>query len=678
MTKTSQADRKKASPIILSASRDIPFNKLILSQSNVRKIKGGQSIEDLAEDIARRTLLQSLNVRAVVDADGAETGMYEIPAGGRRYRALELLVKQKRMAKDQPVPCIIREGGLAEEDSLAENAHREALHPLDQFRAFQALKDTGLSDEDIAARFFVTAAVVRQRLKLASVSPRLLDLYEAGEVSLEQLMAFTITDDHARQEQVWETIQQGWNKHARHIRQLLTDSAVSGDDRRVVFVGLDIYQQAGGVIVRDLFEDDSGGWLQDAGLLDRLAEDRLRAEAATIGAEGWKWVSAAIDFPYGHTQGLRRVRSVPVEPSAEETATRAALTEEYDRLQAAYEDADSMPEEVDARLAELETLVEAIDDRPMSFEADDIARAGVFVSISAEGRLRIERGFVRPEDEASSEAGEGSEDGDKDDLGRDGRGAVITVGDKPVTGDEAEESPEKPLSDRLVADLTAWRTLALRDAVAGAPDIAFLAVLHALTLRAFYRYSWLSCLEITASSSNLGTRAADLANAPPAVAIDARHQAWEAQLPEQADDLWQALSGFDAEARMSLFAHVASLSINVVVDSKNRRPAELAHGDQLARDVGLDLVAAGWVPTAASYFGRVSKAHILAAVREGKDERSARLIDHLKKDVMAAEAERLLADSGWLPDILRTPDVTTDFGETEAGDPASEDQAQAA
>jgi len=56
--------------ITLSASRDIPFNKLMLSQSNVRRIKAGVSIEELAEDIAQRTLLQSLAVRPVHDADG--------------------------------------------------------------------------------------------------------------------------------------------------------------------------------------------------------------------------------------------------------------------------------------------------------------------------------------------------------------------------------------------------------------------------------------------------------------------------------------------------------------------------------------------------------------------------------------------------------------------------------
>ena len=96
--------------ITLSSSRDIPLNKLILSQSNVRRVKAGVSIEDLAADIARRgCLLQSLNVRPVLDADGAETGMFEVPAGGRRFRALQLLVKQKRLTKTAPVPCVVRD-----------------------------------------------------------------------------------------------------------------------------------------------------------------------------------------------------------------------------------------------------------------------------------------------------------------------------------------------------------------------------------------------------------------------------------------------------------------------------------------------------------------------------------------------------------------------------------------
>src|SRR6266404_2926092 len=188
--------------ITLSASQDIPFNKLALSQANVRRVKAGVSIEELAEDIARRTLLQGLSVRPVLDADGAETGTYEVPAGGRRYRALELLVKQKRMAKTQPVPCVVRTGGLGEDDSLAENDERVGLHPLDQFRAFKTLSDTGLSEEDIAARHFVSPAIVKQRLRLASVSPKLHEVYAEDGMTLEQLMAFSVTADQVRQEQV--------------------------------------------------------------------------------------------------------------------------------------------------------------------------------------------------------------------------------------------------------------------------------------------------------------------------------------------------------------------------------------------------------------------------------------------------------------------------------------------
>src|ERR1700688_1937515 len=180
--------------ITLSASRDIPFNKLVLSQANVRRVKTGVSIEELAEDIARRTLLQGLNVRAVLDAEGVETGIFEVPAGGRRYRALERLVKQKRLAKTAPVPCIVREGGIAEEDSLAENIQRAPLHPLDQFRAFQALREKGLSEEEIAGRFFVTPTVVKQRLRLAAVSEKPLDVYAEDGTTLEQLMAFIRPD----------------------------------------------------------------------------------------------------------------------------------------------------------------------------------------------------------------------------------------------------------------------------------------------------------------------------------------------------------------------------------------------------------------------------------------------------------------------------------------------------
>src|SRR4051812_50028508 len=115
--------------IVLSASRDIPLNKLVLSQANVRRIKAGVSVEELAEDIARRGLLQSLSVRPVRGGQGEETGTYEVPAGGRRFQALQLLGKQKRLGKNTPVPCLRETDGVAEGGSPAEGNMRGAVHP---------------------------------------------------------------------------------------------------------------------------------------------------------------------------------------------------------------------------------------------------------------------------------------------------------------------------------------------------------------------------------------------------------------------------------------------------------------------------------------------------------------------------------------------------------------------
>jgi ParB family chromosome partitioning protein len=643
--------------ITLSASRDIPFNKLVLSQSNVRRVKAGVSIEELAEDIARRTLLQSLNVRAVLDAEGKETGMFEIPAGGRRYRALELLVKQKRLAKTAPVPCVVREGGVAEEDSLAENVQRVALHPLDQFRAFQALHEKGLGEEEIAARFFVSPTVVKQRLRLAAVSEKLLDVYAEDGMTLEQLTAFTVNGDHARQEQVWEGLSRSHNREPYYIRRQLTDGAVRASDRRARFVGVEAYEAAGGVVMRDLFQHDEGGWLQDPALLDRLVSEKLQTEAEALQAEGWKWIAAAPDFPYGHTAGLRRLVGATVDLTEDERASFVALQAENEALEEQYAEADELPDEIDRRLGEIETALAAFDNRPVTYEQAEITRAGAFVSIDSEGALRFERGFIRPEDEAPVESVTGGDSDASRIAGSDSvvQGTVITVGG--AQNSEADTSEEddaiRPLSDRLVTELTADRTLALRDALANEPNVAFQAVLHALCLSAFYRHSSNSCLEITAKNSGFSAQAPGLAETTSARAIDARHEQWAKRLPENSADLWDALTAFDRENKTALLAHCAALTVNVVKEPWNRRPDAFAHGDQLARAADLDMAAAGWRPTVENYLGRVPKVRIIEAVREAKGEQPARLIEHLKKADMAREAERLLDGAGWLPEPLR-------------------------
>ena len=655
--------------IKLSSSRDIPFNKLVLSQSNVRRVKAGMSIEQLAESIALRTLLQSLSVRAVLDEDGKENGMFEVPAGGRRYRALELLVKQKRMSKTQPVPCVVRDDGLAEDDSLAENDERIGLHPLDQFRTFKLLLDGGMSEQDIAARHFVSPAIVKQRLRLASVSPKLQEVYAEDGMTLEQLMAFSVTADQARQEQVWENVSNSGYDEPYQIRRMLTENTVRASDRRAQFIGLDAYEQAGGSILRDLFEQDEGGWLQDVSLLDRLVTDKLKAQAETVAAEGWKWIAVAVNFPYGHNDGLRELDGIPVDLTDDERTSIDALRAEYDKLEADYAEADELPDEIDQRLGEIEAALSTFDARPVIYDPADITRAGVFISIDDDGALSVDRGYVRPEDEAPAvDTTAGSADGadtlDRDEESASVSRAVITVGGAPAEPDDDEDDAIKPLPDRLITDLTAHRTLALRDALAAHPPVAFVAVLHNFVLATFYRFASSSgCLEIAVRSPTLPAQAPGLNDSASAKAMDARHDAWKARLPKEDDSVWDVLVAFDATEQASLLAHCAALSVNALYEPANRYNEgrvsanavrrRLDHADVLARAVGLDMVAAGWKTGVDNYLGRVTKPRILEAVREAKGEQSVQLIDHLKKGDMAREAERLLEGTGWLPEPLR-------------------------
>ena len=495
-------DMAKAPPrITLSASRDIPLDKLVLSQSNVRRVKAGVSIEELAEDIARRTLLQSLTVRAVRDAEGAETGMFEVPAGGRRFQALQLLVKQKRLAKTAPIPCVVREAGLAAEDSLAENIQRAPLHPLDQFRAFAALREKGRTEEEIAAAFFIAVTVVRQRLRLASVSPALLEVYAEDGLTLDQLMAFTVSTDHVRQKQVYERWKAGYTREPYAIRRMLTESAVRASDRRAQFVGLDDYIAAGGSVTRDLFQADDGGWLQDAALLDRLVATKLDAVVETVRAEGWRWIEAAIDLPYGHTYGLRQLRGEPVALTADEEAARDALRAEQEALERQFEDGSDLTEEADRRLGEIEDALAAYDERPLLFNPDEVGRAGAFVSLDAAGRLRIERGFVRPEDEVTINKPEQPGVLDETEREAEAPSLVSVLGDPAsadatVTPEPEEDEGMRPLSDRLMTELTVHRTLALRHALGEQPEVALLAALHALCLKVFFRFAPETCLEL--------------------------------------------------------------------------------------------------------------------------------------------------------------------------------------
>ncbi|MFT3968274.1 MAG: ParB/RepB/Spo0J family partition protein [Sphingobium sp.] len=624
----------------------VPLNKLKKSPRNARKVPHGEAaIEALAASIHHKGLIQNLVVEPEMKADGTPTGFYFVTAGEGRRLAQLLRVKRKQVRKTEPVRCWLDTSNDPSEISLDENITRTNMHPADQFERFHELScHRGWGAEEIGARFGVSPDVVKRRLRLGAISPKLMDIYRQDGLTLDQLAAFAITDDHTRQEQVFENL--SYNKEPWIIRRDLTASHVPADDRRALFIGAEAYTEAGGHIIRDLFTEDDGGYFEDAGLLDMLVTEKLREIAAGVLAEGWKWAEASTDFP--HDQGMRRYYPQGVALSDADKDRLDDATAEYDSLMQGYDAYDDMPEDVVAKVKALDAEIDAIEQKQYAYDPEVTARGGLFVCLGSNGAARIERGFVKAEDEpqpepdnelAADDEAEGTEaDEDQDDA---------------EDSEDEEADSGKPLSDALVRDLTAHRTLGLRLALGEQPDMAMIALTHAIVSDLFYHGQARSCLELRVSSEPLGSHAEGIGDTAAAEALDARHDAWGAQLPADADDLWTFITAMDSPSRNELLAHCVSLTINAVKLPWERSMDRIAAAGVLAQAVDLDMTR-HWTPTARSYFGRVTKAQIGMAVCEAVSKEAADRIAPLKKVNMAGEAEQLVAGTGWLPALLRT------------------------
>lgn len=660
MTKSKPKSAPAIAPVRIHDIRQIPLDQLCVDNANVRTIKNGVTIDMLADDIAFRGLLQSLAVRQIMDEHGAPSGRFGVIAGGRRLKALQKLSAEKRMDEAQTIPCILRETGNATDDSLAENVFREQLHPLDQFVAFKQLADQNIPDDDIAKRYHVTVKFVRQRLKLASASPALLKAFQEDEISLEKLEAFCVTDDHARQDALLKRIQDGQAMAAWSIRQALTESSIEADDPRAKYVGLEAYQAAGGTIMNDLFRDDSGPWLENPDLLDTLASEKIAVERDRVLAAGFKWAEITLDprEVYSLKRNLSQIPNLSSGLTKDERAQEKAFSAEYDELieKADYSDDDNpLTPEDKARLAEIEPILMEFRNRAPKLSPKQIARTGVIISLDDDGLLCLEYGYLKSEDvkEARKSSAKSQAHGSVDDASDD-QDLDSDADDEYVRADNNPGAviAGKTISDALARDLTSYRTIALQNAVAQDFNIAFLGCLHALCSSLFRSGSINTCVKI--SPSELFLRGVvGLEDWQTYKDIQDRHQSWGDRLPGQGGAaLWKALHSLSHEERADLFAHCVSLTIDAVYGNQGRG-SSAHHADLMAEAVTLDMKDAGWDTTAETYFGRVSKEQIIEAVREAAPTKVA-LIDHLKKPVMAKEAERLIKDTEWLPPLLRS------------------------
>lgn len=572
----------------------IALKDLILWKGNVRKTNIDEGIEALAISIRTTGLLQSL---AVIPSGRK----FAVVAGGRRLAALELLRGEGFIDENHLVPCTVLESEHALEASLAENAMRVAMHPADQFDAFQGLLRQGLSLPDVAARFGVSERTVEQRLKLARVHPAILKAYRNEETDLECVMAFAVVDDAKKQLRLWKSLPERLKGDADHIRSALTEGDIDAADRRVRFVSTQAYEAAGGTTRRDLFTDGEHGlFILQRDVLDELARAKLESIRATVAAEGWAWTEVRDDFDYAERSRYRRIHAEPQASPADLQSEVESLEAERERL---YERDD---EDASPRLAEIEKRLDAIEQQQTyAWPEGTFEAAGAIITIGYDGEPDITRGLVRRENEKRREKNAAPKDPD----------AV-------------------PAS--LVRSLKGQRSSAIAAELAGNPEIALQALVCRLVGDVFFSGEALTSLRVSAKPV-LPDDETSIAQQR----LLAEQAVWEELLPESEGTLWTWCRKQDLDTLLSLLAVCAALCVDAV-----------SHDEPFLADaLGLDM-GKWYAPTAANYFSKISKAQILGVLRDVKGS-TAPAWEKLSRTELALIAEREIAGTGWLPQPVR-------------------------
>lgn len=599
----------KAASIVQAASdeqgQSIPFNQLFRSSVNVRKTHPAQAVEELAESLKAHGLIQSL-------VTVKEGDRYGVIAGGRRFLAMSLLVERGDWSETTPILCRVVSAKEAEEVSLAENMMRLAMHPADQFEAFAARVDAGEKIDEIALRFGVTPSIVHQRLKLAQVSPAVIEAFRGGKVNLEHVMAFTVSEDHEAQDSVlaWACALP-YQFRASDIRSRLTSGAVRSDNTLVSFVGLGAYVEAGGEVATDLFGNHD--FLTNPDLLRELADKKLDKIRADLEAEGWSWVESVPTRP---TWFHSAARLYPVESDTLTDEQKARLAQVQERLQeleaAAEGHDDGLTEEEDAEFDRLTGEAEAIQETAKAFAPEAFAQAGAMLVTEGYEIGSISRGIVRP-----------------------GKG-------KPAARPDAAVERPKEASGGIPAGLRETllqeRTAALQASLSADP----LMIVRVMV------YSFMASygpMNVQVSAAMVPSRGAS----PALETVQAFHSSVlnPLRIPAKREDLWPWLMEQDAD---SLLALVAAHGLRAISAGTGDWSEKQSIETTIAKSIGFDM-RDWWKPTADNFFRSLPKAAIAECMTDAGGDPGE--WQKAKRDTLAEAAEEQAAEAKWLPPFLQ-------------------------
>ncbi|WP_267347117.1 ParB/RepB/Spo0J family partition protein [Sphingomonas sp. GM_Shp_2] len=640
--------------------KSVKVSNLSLSSDNVRKRGLEFGLEELATSIAANGLLQNLVVTPLKKA-----GTFTVKAGGRRLRALQLLIERGTLPADHAVPVLVLaiDGAASVGASLAENRQRVPMNPADDCLAFKHLIDQyDMTVEAVAIQQAVTTRFVEQRLRLADLAPSIFEALGAGEIDLGVAQAYAVTADVDRQARVFEQMKLSYyGKQPDNIRRAILNGTVRANDAKARFVGREAYIAAGGRIDGDLFAQDTGdeNWT-DVDLLEELATKKLEAAATDLAqAEGLAFVTpiAATHVPYDMERQLHEFHAAARMLSDDEAARVEALGIENDALAEALatELSDGTPEAdaANERLDAIERELEEIDAARKAIDPEVKAQLGTFVYIGGDGEPRVhtrlfsEKPVIDPKSGVTTGDPDGKEDGEPGDV----RGDV---------------DPAPRLSATLTEELATQRRQILVAHVASDPAIALDLTIFLIAQSVVFASSYVrnhSTLRSEAAPFPIFAFCDEGSMASQAIEDQRQHldTSWAGHTTMSARfDAFRTLAD-DARGAWAAFAIANTLEATLNVPDGGR--ANAFH-DHLGRLLEIQ-VANWWRPTAENYFSRVKKGVMLDALEEiGGPILRGRYKDAKKGELAATcgslcngqgivEAEIREKASAWLPEAMR-------------------------
>ena len=600
----------------------IPISKLEKSDLNMRKSAASKADNDrLKASIKAHGIKQNLIVFPTSKTK------FGVVAGGRRFTQALELVSEKHLKKSDTIPCLVASTEKeAIELSIVENTHRASASPVDEFEAYQDLKDTGATIKEIASNFGVSQTHVKQRLKLASTAPEIRQKIRDKKISLECGMAFTIESNHEKQLTALKALKaQSQTITPHQIRRLLTETSYHKDHKVAQFIDLKEYKNRGGTVTADMFENNT--YLDCADIANEIALERLASIAKEM-ADGWLWHEIYINLP-DHNY-IWNMTSISGDADPELIKKEEELEDKIDILDDKKWDEEGLTKAEEKELEALESELEQVRERieeTRSFDPEEMKLSGFVVTIGDNGEPIFHMGRVRTADRPALQA---LHNGNEQESKSNQAGTTSSTKTTEDTG----------YSQALQSDLLETRRVITQAHLAARPELA-IDLLHFNICRAILDHeSWSTDIDVRSNHTFHDVKHPSVTECLAYESITSIagtiNRDWMQQESEK--ERFIAFQQLTPEEKLNLVAYCTAMTLNVERPDKEHKSALSEAVNQM--DIQWETQ---WIPTKDNFLGRISKPNLIQTAKPFMPAEWADHAEKSKKGDLAEELENVFA-----------------------------------